>query len=144
MTVQRSVALEVLEASLLEMRHSMELSPGEKWASPRLARRSVMFRTESEMGIVTRMSSRRGWVEEPLLVPNVGVDVPGMREPSPERVEDEETDEEPEKVSERRRRTSKSDPVGPRDVLTSIVAGRRRLMLFRELVSDDEGNKSTS
>lgn len=141
--VQRSVA-DPFEASLLGMRHSMELSPGEKCASPRLARRSVMFLTESEIGIVTRISSSIGCEEEPLPPPNVGVDVPGMRELRPDRVDAKEADDEPEKVLERMRRTSKSEPVVPRDVLTSIDAGRRRLILECELRSGDEGSRSTS
>jgi len=81
------------------------------------------------IGTETKRSSRAGWEEEPLAAPNVGVAVPEMREPIPERAEAEDVEDEPEKMFVRRSRTSNSEPVGPRDVLTSIDAGRRRFAL---------------
>ena len=93
------------------------------------------------MGIVTTTSARRGADEEPLVLPNAGVE---LREPRPGREELEEVEEEPAKVLERWRRASKSEPVGPRDLATSMVMGRCRFEEDRRSKSGPEGRRFTS
>ena len=116
-----------VEASLVPMRHSTVESVGVKWASPREGRRSVMLRTEGGMGIVMKRSWRVGTVEEEeeevLLVKKEGVERAAEREKGVGRDVFEEVGGAV-NVGEMRRRASKSEPVGPREVVTSRLRGR--------------------
>ena len=101
-----------------------------------------MLRTASGMGMMITTSCSNGAADEPP-PPKNGVDFPDPREAGPVRDREEDADDEVVKSDEIKRRTSKSDPVGPNEVKTSIVAGRFRFLMVREVRFVD-GKRLTS
>ena len=138
--VQRKVALPAAAASLVGTRHSMTLSAGMKKASPRLARRSVMLRTAFGIGMVTTTSCNVG---PEALFPNMGVDLPDPLVPRLGREAGADVDA-PGKIGDRTKRTSKSAPVRPRDLETSMETGSCRFVFDQVLRSGLEGMRFTS
>ena len=128
--MHRSVAFPAAVASLVGIRHSTVCSAGVKYASPRLERRSAIFRTAVGIGMVTRTFWRTG---AEALLPNTGVDLPELREPSGGL--DGKDDDEPGKAVDKIRRTSKSVPFTPRDLSTSMETGSCRLAFAQDFKS---------
>lgn len=149
--MQRSEAFPAAAAaaSLVGMRHSTTRSAGLKYASPRLARRSVMFRTAAGIGTVTETSCSDGAADVAAPEPNTGVERPEARaEPNPGRDANGEVKDEEELVveggGESRTRISKSAPVGPSKVEISGETGNWRFVFDQDLRSECEGNRFTS
>lgn len=75
--------------------------------------------------------------------PNKAIDLPEPREAVPGRATVDDDEDDPAKVDDMRRRSSNSDPDGPRDVKTSMDTGRFRFFVEREARSV-EGRRFTS
>ena len=101
-----------------------------------------MLRTASGIGMVTTRSCSNGTADEPP-PPKNGVGFPEPREAVPVRDREEDAEDEAVKSDEIRRRTSNSDPVRPSEVKTSIVIGRLRFLMVREVKVVD-GKRLTS
>jgi hypothetical protein len=94
-------ALLMAAASLAEIFHSIDVSPGLQWASPFVARRSLMLRTADVMGTLTVSSSSSGAFASPELPRRVEGREPPLRllerlvaaaDPMPEMEDEEEAE----------------------------------------------------